>query len=547
VDLGHAYERRQFVQGAANDAARGGAYEVYAGWLASSSPPGDAQVVARMVETLKNSGLTVANINPADINNPNPVAPVLTTPNGSACANLGPSNQAYLQAAYLDANQQPVGEVGSLAIPTSAVAVKVTSLEMCVQHFFVGVIGYGNFDVASDGFSLVNPSATEGSTSGGSGGGGGAKQGPADFYAWVPTNCQDPQKKPPSPLCTDTTYRLFADGSPDGAGSSKYPGDKYQQPPGCTSTNNWCAGHTGDLVTIHDFSNGQSNWDAYQFANVYEALGNTPGAPLQIGSESDRGCLNPFTSNLVFGAWSFNRNGNGAHCAKAPTDGSTVVIPLVDQVCKNTGSSTSECLASLEDTSPPGATPVCANGGYCVRVIGIVAVHIVRDLTDGKLVRGYITSVLDDPYCLVEAPAGTTHPGPIAASLGINGTQLISATNPITVGAPLLTPGTSVEYKNVTLGGATGGTFTLSVTNAGSTHTTAPISVTAPLTPTAQTVQTALQALPNLANDAVTVTGSNGSFDITITGTNDQSWDHPLKWPTSNGQIVPFPPCLPTL
>jgi uncharacterized membrane protein len=158
VDVGHAYERQQFVQGVADAAARAGAFEVYASHIALSPSSSDELVVARMVETVQQGGLTVANA----YGDP----PTLSQPPGAACGNLAPSaNSAYLQAVYLDASGQPIagstGRVGNGTIPSNAEGVRVTSLETCVSHFFAGALGFGNFDVSSDGMSVSTSSETE--------------------------------------------------------------------------------------------------------------------------------------------------------------------------------------------------------------------------------------------------------------------------------------------------------------------------------------------------------------------------------------------------
>ncbi|MDB5059467.1 MAG: hypothetical protein JWO59_2939, partial [Chloroflexi bacterium] len=420
-------------------------------------------------------------------------------------------------------------------VPTGAEGVKVTRVEMCVPHFFVGVMGFGNFDVASDGQSVSTPSETEPYCDAS-----GCRTAPpsarANFYVFARTSCTDLSSPNNIPSCTGpsptgTTYRLFANGSPD---SNGYHSIAYT--PNCSSPATWCndsitgTPYTGVLVTLHDQSNGQGNWDVYQYANPVEALRNKPGVPLSIGSQADRGCLNPATTSLAFGQWSFNRNGNGIHCSKSPTDGSTVVVPFVDQVCKNTNGQPTVCDGGTSATEDPS---ICVNGGYCVRVMGQVQVTIVRDLSDGDLVQGYITGVVDDPYCMVEAPTGQ-HPSPASTLAFGAGTALTGTTGSPSVGARTGTLGVSTVYSTVTLGGATGGTFDLSVTNAGTTQTATGIAFNA----SAATVKSALEALSNVHAGNVTVTGAGTTaspYSITFTGA--ASGEQPLS------DLGAFPTC----
>ena len=142
VDVGHAYERHQFVQGVATNAARAGAFEVLRNQRTSDRSPAQADqaVAQRMIATVQFSGLTVANS--AD----------LTATVASACSAGLQGNQVYLQARYVDSQDDPRVQpvrVGSGTMPAWAQGVQVTKVDMCVPHFFVSVLGFGNFDVAS--------------------------------------------------------------------------------------------------------------------------------------------------------------------------------------------------------------------------------------------------------------------------------------------------------------------------------------------------------------------------------------------------------------
>ena len=182
VDVGHAYERRQFLQGAANDVARAGAQEVYANYYIHnytvnglpirSDPSGfdpqeqDLAVQERMEQALASAGLSPANTN-------------LDPPATSACAANPPltTNQAYLVAYYVNyQNKQTditdetsnggIGPfpVGGGTMPDWARGVQVTDLEICVPHFFVGVLGFGKFTVGAQALFGEDGSTAPGDT-----------------------------------------------------------------------------------------------------------------------------------------------------------------------------------------------------------------------------------------------------------------------------------------------------------------------------------------------------------------------------------------------
>lgn len=413
VDVGHAYERRQFVQGAAHNAARAGAFEVYANTVAKSplsSSLEDPVVVQRMVDTLKQSGLSVRNQS----------GNTLSTPSSwTACA-ASPKlavSEVYLQAFYIDDQNQQVHSgsgpyaVGAGSTPSWAQGVQVTRLAMCVPHFFTGVIGHGNFDVSAE--AIVGLTETTGSFDSAN----------APFYIYgqkriigtAPNRTYAPtlyaENTPPSDLPAPTGANLPYDYTcpQSGLGSS------------CTTT-------PGDLVTLHDANNGggnnNNNWDSWQFYRTpsqlssvnYSASYIPNGYSLHDGS--NRGCLDPSASNqnianLQIDQWYYN-HGGGGHCGRTPNVGDTVEIPLVDEVCKdnNCGDGTQ---------IPGGISLPCASnpgGGYCVRIVGFVLIYITTIAGPtppptnghaGSLVQGYITDVISDPYCIVELPANRHH------------------------------------------------------------------------------------------------------------------------------------------
>lgn len=399
VDVGHAYERRQFIQGAAYNAARAGAFEVYADHKVRTSPVGDTAVVHRMVDTLKDSGLTVANYVAA--------SDTLTTPSSTAACGHLTTNSAYLQAVYLDSSNSPIsgstGQVGNTAhtMPPNADGVMVTNLATCVPHFFVGALKFGDFNVGSSAFvglAETTPSSSAGSAD-------------APFYIFGQV-CD-------SSTTANCPYSLYAQNSTSGPGSYNTGLTPNPQPAAYTCpdpiTGVVDTTHptpcTGDLVTIHDSGNGQGNWGAHQFMTPADGRSNTVSTVFSLHDESNRGCLDPsaLSSSLMVGAWSWNHGGDGSSCASPPpTDGSTVLVPIVDAVCKD-----SVC----PYTAP--SSP-CISGGYCVRIMGWVQVYIVRDLNDGQLVQGYITKVVEDPFCIVQADgvAADNNPHPTALDYG---------------------------------------------------------------------------------------------------------------------------------
>jgi hypothetical protein len=159
---------------------------------------------------------------------------------------------------------------------------------------------------------------------------------------------------------------------------------------------------------MHNHDNGNGNWDKYQYMTPAAGQTNTPTSTFKLHDGSNRGCLDPSATNLAFNSWSFNHGGGGS-CGAGLTDGSTVIIPVVNAVCKNGPCNTSD-MTQPYDTTPP-TIGNCQNGGYCVHMVGWIEVYIVRDLTNGKLVQGYVTKVIYDPYCIVQAAPGQ-HPVP---------------------------------------------------------------------------------------------------------------------------------------
>lgn len=184
VDVGHAYERRQFIQGTANDVARAGAQEVYANdYISNYSINGlpyhipvrssasefspqeqDLAVRERMEQALASAGLNPANEKPNDY---------LYPPASSVCAANPPltTNQAYLVAYYVNKlNQQIDGGDGPYRVggpggmPLWARGVQVTDLEICVPHFFVGVLGFGKFTVGAGALFGEDAGAVPGDT-----------------------------------------------------------------------------------------------------------------------------------------------------------------------------------------------------------------------------------------------------------------------------------------------------------------------------------------------------------------------------------------------
>jgi hypothetical protein len=636
VDVGHAFERRQFVQGAANDAARSGAYEVYENLVANDST--DAQVVKRMVDTLQRSGVSVYNLSGSTLTHLTP----------SACALNLSTNQALLEAVYLgssggwtvtlsgatsgtfmlttsgglggttaaisatasaatvqsalallpDVNGtanvtvsgSPGGPytvafnpaatvndltgtggsgttvsvveptttstgvaVGSGAIPMTAAGVQVTRLEMCVPHFFAGVLGFGKFVVDSDSsqslvgwtkFDAFTNTPTQTSAA------------RAPYYVFARVQCTDGSTHA-SPTCGATPYRLFALGSPDTLGGSNYANDHtkygvtYQSSPNTSYPAPTCpSGLTcsGDLVTLHNHDNSDGNWDAWQFVQPWYGLANQASPALPLGSASNRGCLAFPTPNLGLGEWSFNSPGTG-NCAGSLTNGSVVNVPLVDQVCKN-----GSCGINADSTGTIGS---CRPGGFCVRIIAFVQITVVRSYaTNGfPLDQGYITGVIDDPYCTVEAPAPPpqtptlqTHPTywtNLAFASGTNLTSNTTAVSSTTLVAPEGVDGSgSTQYK-VSITNAITGTFDLAVTNDWTTDT-ATIPYNAPATGP-NSVQKLLAALPNVANgvddgNLVTATGSGTTSDpyiITFKGT--AAGDKPISGLNFPTPISTFP------
>jgi hypothetical protein len=343
---------------------------------------------------------------------------------------------------YIDDNSQPIMQtngtpyyVGGGTIPmtstgaiTNTDGVQVSRLQVCIPAYFAGAVGLSNFNVGSSAPETLQGATTHTSTH--------TPYANAPFYVFARSNCQDSSTYP-DPSCVPppntpagmqyTTYRLFADGATDAnpilpsTANLDYAA-MYNLPPYTFACSHpyadptkdklaWCAKsaavpYTGDLVTLHNHSNGNGNWDAWQFVQPWYGLSNTQSPALPLGSQSNRGCLDPSATpgQLSFGMWTFNRPGNGSACGALPVDGSAVVVPFVDQVCKN-----GSCGITADSTFEPGtSTPTidtCANGGFCARIVGEVQITIVRSPAngDGKLVQGYITKVVDDPYCLVEA------------------------------------------------------------------------------------------------------------------------------------------------
>ena len=396
VDLGHAMERHQFVQGAANNTARVGAFEAYTQAQPSSSQS-DAAVVSSMVDTLRQSGLSVANYVAA--------SDALTAfsslaSHGSACPGGLGTSQVYLAAQYIDASGAQIGAVGShISVPSTTTGVQVTHLALCVPSFFAAVLGRRSFDVGAGDLEGTAQAVDAYLTQPGSP----FVSGIAPFYIYG-HYCQ-----PLSLACPIMPYTLFAAGAPNAPDAKTQPGIGTSAGFTCYPVQTPNIPCSGDLVTLNNANNGggrsSSEWDIPQFLSTADGTSNVPtGFPIHDGS--NRGCLDPSVGALNAGEWSFNQGGLG-HCAAAPPPGALVVIPLIDAVCKDGCAPDPSVQEGVGGTN--GST--CQNGGYCVRVVGFVQVYIATNNggPGGNLTQGYITGVVQDPYCIVQTAKGE-HP-----------------------------------------------------------------------------------------------------------------------------------------
>lgn len=413
VGVAHAYERRQFLQGAAHNAALTGSYELNFDLNPNQTVQNvDAAVVQRMVATLRQSGISVRNYN-ASNNTLTQLA------NWTACQAPSPlsTTDAYLQAFYIPNSGPPsyipssgaASPVGTGNLPAGLVlgqvTIQVQRLATCVPGFFTSVLGHGNIDVDVGASADVGASVAQSDI---------AMPSPgtnAAFYIYgdrsttpslygvngLPTIPGNGNGGEPFKVQCSTTYWL--------------PVSIASLCPTAGNNNN-----PGDLVTVHTLSNaGSRNADSWQSVQYTDgSVSNQNPQGITVWDGSNRGCLlSPnglIATNVTIGNWYYDHGGSGAsHCAAPPSAGQTISVAVVDKVCKNGG--------VCQDPTLPSA-PQCSRltGGYCVRVAGVVYVYVVttngssQHNKSGPDVMGYIVGIDQDPCGIVEMATSYNRP-----------------------------------------------------------------------------------------------------------------------------------------
>ena len=380
VDIGHVNQQRQQLQNTAVSAAEAGAYETYG--IAVSNNPSfglaqDHQVALVMTTVANNAGYSVANISGLG---------VYSAPPADPCQAGYTSSQVFLQAEYLDAHNTPIPNssnpalVGAGAPPTVPRGIKVLGLGGCVPGFFSPIVGRKTFTVATTAQAgLVYSNISTPPPCGGGACPPTLTATPTATNTATATNTPTATATSSVPTATgtaDTSREIsgFAPfmiyGNPNN-GVSLYAQGSPDRP-------------AGDLVTIF----GNPGWAPYQYPDSAAGLAGT-ATGVSVHDSSMKGCLDPSQTTFTIGQIGNYNHGGVGHCGTPPSVGDTVVIPLVDDVVKNTGD------------------PCPANGGYCVQIEGFVDVYISVSSWPHE-VQGFITGIVYDPYGIVEPPPAPT-------------------------------------------------------------------------------------------------------------------------------------------
>lgn len=393
IDIGMAYHQRQQQQNMAVDAAEAGAYELYGFARFGAPSSADQQVFKVMRDIVQSSGVTVANVDTSGN---------YKTPPTDPCRAGYTVSQVYLQAEYLDVQNNPIVVSGSPLLVgggtfnTGARGIKVLSLGGCAPGYFSQVLGRKNFSVgaaAQVGMATSSGAGSSGPT---------AIPTLANPNASTPTNTALPTLTPTptatvtstptaTPTATATTAIPTATPTPDL--TTLYTNSGYMvagQPPTMLYEVGAPDFPAGDTVTMFDDQNS-NKWAGDQYANQAQGLSGNPGG-ITVHDGSMKGCTNTAqTTFTVGGAVDFNHGGVG-NCATPPSSvGATIQIPLVNEVHKNDGSCSS-------------------NGGYCEIVTAVVIVKVTV-LDWPHIIQGKIVGVVNDPNHVVElAPAPTATP-----------------------------------------------------------------------------------------------------------------------------------------
>jgi hypothetical protein len=618
VDVGHVYERRQAMQNVATSAAEAGAYETLAintvdNSIFTSEPDTaplyqresdeDALVYNRMLGIVKQYDSAI-------------VSPAMYVPNDGCndAANNFTSNRLYMRAAYLDQKNffiyvdpsnnpvqvdpndgHPIDSTGNPATDATPLlvgdhmyragsysgaspaqnqqisGVKVVTLGGCVPRFFGGVLGHGDFRVASDAAAgqpekpaSSTPSATESETASATASETGTPTAsvtasatasetasitdtpsdtptgtlpPSATFTATPTNTNtatitltptntntatitltptNTNTATATPTPTAFTAGFMIWGTPQPSPNPNYPETLFAQgaPNAPTSTTNCPGGAsscTGDLVTIYSNS---GNWVASQYGDQAAGLsgvpdGNTSISP-KVHDASMDGCFTttvPVALNVPLTA-DYNHGGVG-HCTTWPKVGDIIPVPVVWEVHKNDGSCS-------------------ANGGFCEFVEAIALVLITQAPPPASTpLQGYIVGIPTtcavygsstptnncDPQHIIQLPGQPPLPGGGPAT----STPTQTAT-PVTLVSVSVSPATIQGHNGnqgrttgtVTLSGpapAGGAVVTLSSSNSAAASVPANVTVAAGNTTANFTIQTS----PVGSNTDVTISATYNS------------------------------------